>query len=468
LAFVRKLAVSLLILFVQQNGPFLVAGQSTSSTIVSPALKTSDPVSFDVAEGESLKVVADGPAGFSFDVFVYDATNHDLVGRSDDESAAPYFQWTAPAAGKYLVVLRNVSSVNGKATVTVLPRGSKGAGDTREGNRAIIEIPYATDRELKGAKDRNSIQTYGSEPAEDDKLHYGVAKVSIPRAHRMGVLESYSILKLEFSEDKEKHIVLQQVTVRTSSEFEAHINERLNSSQSHDVLVFVHGFNTTFEDGLRRAAQIKYDLNFDGAAILYSWPSHGEINPIAYNKDGRNAELSIPHFREFLIQLEGIQGVKTISVVAHSMGNRVVMHGLAESAGAGKIHIRHIALLAPDIDAAEFRKLATAMRGTADQITLYASSKDVALIASERFAGYSRAGQGPPKLIVMPGAIETVDASNVDTSALGLFHSYFADNGTILADLYHLFRDDPAERRFGLREEEDAAGKYWVLVARAR
>jgi hypothetical protein len=68
-------------------------------------------------------------------------------------------------------------------------------------------------------------------------------------------------------------------------------------------------------------------------------------------------------------------------------------------------------------------------------------------------------------LIVMPYVIETIDASLVDTSVLGLYRSYFADSGTILSDLYGLMRDDPPERRFGLREQNGPAGKYWGFVA---
>jgi esterase/lipase superfamily enzyme len=108
------------------------------------------------------------------------------------------------------------------------------------------------------------------------------------------------------------------------------------------------------------------------------------------------------------------------------------------------------------------------MKSAADQITLYASSRDGALIASEKLAGYARAGEGGPNLIVMPRVLESIDASSVDTSLLGLYHSYFADNGTILADLYRLFRNDPADKRFGLIEEIGATGKYWILAARAR
>jgi esterase/lipase superfamily enzyme len=276
----------------------------------------------------------------------------------------------------------------------------------------------------------------------------------------MGDLESYSILRFEFSEDKEKHVVLTQVIqLDTARAFDKFIGQRLDESPNHEVFVYVHGFNTSFENALRRTAQIKYDLNFGGVAILYSWPSQGQLSLSGYNMDARNADLSPPQFKAFLTEVAAVHGVKIIQVIAHSMGNRVVMRALAEHADKDKLHVRHIALMAPDIDAALFRQLAASMKGTADQITLYASSKDGALIASEQYAGYARAGQGGSKLIVMPG-VESIDASFVDTSLLGLNHSYFADNGTILSDLYRLFRDDPAEKRFGLREQGSGAAKF--------
>jgi esterase/lipase superfamily enzyme len=459
-AFLVTLTLSLVPFLIRASQPV----QAPNSAIVSPASRLSEPALFDLAEGESLKVVAQGPPGLSFDIFVYDASAHDLVGRSDDDSTEPYFVWTASRAGKYSVVLRNVGSIDGKGIVTVLPRGSKGAGDTREKGRAIVEVPYVTERQPKEIL--KGIQTYGAEPADDQELHYGVATVSIPRAHQMGELEGYSILRFEFSLDVDKHVVLTAAKAESAQGFDAKIRERMSTAQNQEVFVYVHGFKTSFEDGLRRAAQIKYDLNFGGVAILYSWPSHGEL--LAYNMDGRNADLSPPHFKAFLTQLAAVEGVKTINVIAHSMGNRVVMRALAGQTGATKLHLRHIALMAPDVDAALFRELAVSMKSTSDQITLYASSKDGALIASKLFAGYTRAGQGGSELIVMPGVLQSIDASEVDTSLLGLNHSYFADNGTILSDLYRLFRDDPAEKRFGLTEATGTAGKYWIFAARAR
>ena len=60
---------------------------------------------------------------------------------------------------------------------------------------------------------------------------------------------------------------------------------------------------------------------------------------------------------------------------------------------------------------------------------------------------------------MVPG-IETIDASQVDTSLLG--HSYFAEASTVLSDIYYLIRDGQrADRRFGLRRVDGEAGAHW-------
>jgi esterase/lipase superfamily enzyme len=253
--------------------------------------------------------------------------------------------------------------------------------------------------------------------------------------------------------------------------FYSRVSDRVAESSRHEAFVFVHGFNVTFEDAARRTAQISYDLGFEGAAILYSWPSQGKLGFVDYNKDGRNAELSVPHLRTFLSQLAARTGVRIIHVIAHSMGNRVVVKALAGGAvspAGGPFRIREVALMAPDIDAAEFRRLAVAMKGSADRVTLYASSGDAALKASQGLSGYARAGEGGDHIVVIPGVIETIDSSAVDTSLLGLGHAYYADNSTILSDLFRLIRGDAARDRFRLRPVNSAQGQYWVFVPAAR
>jgi hypothetical protein len=213
------LSVRLAILFLPLNLFVLQAyqaGDAKTTAIVSPAQELSQPAFFDLVEGDSLKIVPEGPAGLSFDIFIYDAHTHELVGRSDDDSTDPSFQWTAAKSGRYSVVLHNVSPVDGKGLVTVVPRGSKAIGvgdsqeacftvDSRKSCRALVEVPYATDRELLPAYSKNgkSIQAYGPEPAaaipSGSGISYGVASVSIARGLQMGELVGVSLLSLVHS-----------------------------------------------------------------------------------------------------------------------------------------------------------------------------------------------------------------------------------------------------------------------------
>jgi esterase/lipase superfamily enzyme len=347
--------------------------------------------------------------------------------------------------------------------------GDRNLGRGGAPNEAVVNVFYATDRAILGETNKGA--TYGSEPAANNSLSLGIAKVSIPRAHKMGEVEGPSIIRLEFSENPEKHVVLLSATPEGPDQFYRRVSDRISQSLRHEAFVFVHGFNVTFEDAVHRTAQMAYDLGFDGAPILYSWPSHGRVGVVDYNADGRNAELSVVHMQSFLTQLAARTGVRTIHMIAHSMGNRIAVKALANmqgSAAAHSLHVRELALMAPDIDAAEFRRLAVALKSSADHVTLYASSRDAALQASAKLAGYSRAGEGGDHIVVMPGVLDTIDCSAVDTSLLGLGHSYYADNGTILSDLYRLIRGDSARDRFRLRPVHNSQGDYWAFVAAAR
>src|SRR5262249_55976535 len=68
------------------------------------------------------------------------------------------------------------------------------------------------------------------------------------------------------------------------------------------VFVFIHSFNTSFDNALYRTAQIAYDLGKDatpfGTAFLYSWPSAGQV--VDYPGDFDAARFTINHLKTFL------------------------------------------------------------------------------------------------------------------------------------------------------------------------
>jgi hypothetical protein len=75
--------------------------------------------------------------------------------------------------------------------------------------------------------------------------------------------------------------------------------------------------------------------------------------------------------------------------------------------------------------------------------------------------GYSRAGDSAAGIVVVPG-IETIDASGLDTSFLE--HSYFAESGSVLSDIRKLVLEHLRAAQRGLKEQQQAAGRYWKFV----
>jgi esterase/lipase superfamily enzyme len=404
---------------------------------------------------------------FAVDLYVYDS-HQALVGKDDEDSVSAAFQWQCPLDGDYYVFARNLSSGAGSILISISSAMSP-PSNAVPAAFAQVRIFYATDRNQSGQSEPNLF--YGTQPDAKGDLRLGEAIVSVPRAHEMGELEGPSILRLEFREDPTKHVVLQSVTEEVSGTFVTDLARRVSHSQKKEALVFIHGFNTTFSDAARRTAQIAYDLGFDGPAILYSWPSQGEPTPFAYNKDARNAELTVDHLRGFLDLLVAQSGATTIHVIAHSMGNRPMTAALVQEAANAKTSphpiFDQIVLMAPDIDAARFKQMAQSFRTSARRFTLYASSRDEALRLSQAYAGYPRAGEGGPNIVVVPG-VDTIDASVVDTSLIGFYHQYYADNSTVLADVFHVLQGDAAGARFGLQAVTTSLGPYWKFRPAAR
>ena len=129
-------------------------------------------------------------------------------------------------------------------------------------------------------------------------MHYGECAISIPKIHKVGKLESPSILRLEFRPDPEKHITLLSLQTLEEQAFFRAIAESVAKAPARDVFVFIHGYNVSFEDAARRTGQIAFDLNFVGAPILYSWPSNGKVAD--YLVDETNITWTAPHFQRFL------------------------------------------------------------------------------------------------------------------------------------------------------------------------
>ncbi len=321
-------------------------------------------------------------------------------------------------------------------------------------NLANINVFYATDRQRSPGKTVD----YGHERA--DALQYGVFQVSIPRDHRMASIERPSIWRFEFKENAKKHLVITSRTPLDEASFYQDVSTTVHASKEKQVLVFIHGFNVTFTDAVYRTAQMTYDLGFSGASILYSWPSNGRLRD--YTWDSTANEWTVPHLQAFLESVAAKTGAQKIHVIAHSMGNRALAHALRTMPQAKSPRFQNVILTAPDIDAGVFTELSDAVKSHADNVTLYASSHDKAMLASEEINGFWRAGDAGKNIVVIPG-IDTIDVSLVDTNLIG--HFYYGENRSVLTDMMNLITtDDPPSKRCRLQQTGIAPKLYWRFI----
>ncbi|MFC1544916.1 tetratricopeptide repeat protein [Gemmatimonadota bacterium] len=352
------------------------------------------------------------------------------------------------------------STAETSAIEVVIAEETAGAQSEQEENYAIVKVFFATDR--KKTRSKKPAKIFGAKRCEpSSNLSYGICDVSIPKDHEIGELEAPSIRRLEFRNDPTKHVVLLEVSVQKKDDFFSDLASRVSASPKNSAFIFVHGYHVTFEDAARRTAQMCCDLEFDGAPVFYSWPSTGSFT--SYTVDQENAEWTQTNFKEFLEDFLERSNAEDIYLIAHSMGSRTmtnVLKALFSENPEVKDRFREVILAAPDIDAEVFkREIAPALTGAGQNVTLYASSKDKALSASQSVHGYPRAGDSGDGLVVVPG-VETIDATNLDTGFIS--HSYFAKVRSVISDLFYLISEGRRpDDRFALQKLKEAKSGYY-------
>jgi esterase/lipase superfamily enzyme len=266
------------------------------------------------------------------------------------------------------------------------------------------------------------------------KNAFATIDISVPRAHVAGELELPSsgapTPSRHFTVTQARRLELPQIT----SEVRAAIAKR--PANERDVLVFVHGFNTTFADASFRLAQIVHDAGFKGVPVLFTWPSRGEL--LAYPYDRESALYSRDFLEASLRALGKDLGAGRIDILAHSMGNMLTLETLrqAKIRGDGSFSgkLRDVMLASPDVDLDVFR---TQARIIDRPMTVFVSKDDKALDFSRRFAGDKRRlgalSEDDVDMIakLKSEKIEVIDMSSIKTSD-SLNHGKFAASPKIV------------------------------------
>ncbi len=249
---------------------------------------------------------------------------------------------------------------------------------------------------------------------------------------------------------------------------------RQSMCSGHDTLVFIHGFNVSFNDAMEAGARLAREIRKrpleglgDGVpmnVVVFSWPSDGAAVPLmSYYSDREDARASGPavarayfKLRDFLVQLHKADAERVkaglpsqlcdrgIHLMAHSMGAYVLRQGvqalLAKEADGVLRIFDQILLASPDEDDDTFEhdhKLKPLPR-LGKRVTVYFNPKDKALWISDKTkTNPDRLGADGPRLIdLLPKKVALVDCRRVaDVADPKIQHSYYVGSRAVVSDI---------------------------------
>ncbi len=133
---------------------------------------------------------------------------------------------------------------------------------------------------------------------------------------------------------------------------------------------------------------------------FYSWPSAGSL--WGYNKDEETVQASVIYAVEFIKAFIEKSGSSKVHILAHSMGNRLmlrVMEKLADMKLERK-PVGQIIMAAPDVHRMILKQGVPHLHSAAERTTLYISPNDKAISLSGFLHGEARLGYYPPPTVV--------------------------------------------------------------------
>lgn len=336
--------------------------------------------------------------------------------------------------------------------------------------KSEVPILYATNRTNTHSDGRPG---FGASVAK--AMSFGEAVIDVPGGQfsDQSQLAAYqkAVVPVGLSTNAHQLSIAKVVAMPDADALHGAIRARLSQARlyARQALLFVHGYNNTFEHALRRAAQLARDLNFDGPVLVFAWPSQGSF--LHYGTDKDAAKASITALAGLLDGvMRAMDGEARLHVIAHSMGNRVLLPALTQTDVALKGMLGEVILASPAIDIAAFHAaLGTLVGREQGRYTLYASRHDRALYTGYfREFGTNLAGfvtNGEPVLHRGLDSIDVSEAGNIG-DRLDYNHDIFATNPVITEDMRQLIQArtrPPGSRLPNLLAKTGVSGEvFWV------
>jgi len=310
-----------------------------------------------------------------------------------------------------------------------------------------ITVYFATNRALTGPADQ--VASYGTgivAPTDPTQILYAtafVADANLTADTEGAIMSIQGITKGGFSDDARGDL----------------------SAPGRNLLVFIHGFNNTFEAAITRAAFITQWFagsgvpRSDTAVVAFSWPSLGKLFSFPdpegdYRTDQGIAGQSGAHLMSFFANLQPLlasarRSGHRVILVAHSMGNWVLQAGieswLVHNNGPAALFDAAVLAAADEVYDSfgyPFPHRLSGLTQFAGRVAIYYSRADSALQLSNFVNLVARLGQDgplgdsdptrfPPTLFTMMDCTSCQDYDFNPSSS----HEYYRRSPTVRADI---------------------------------
>lgn len=246
-----------------------------------------------------------------------------------------------------------------------------------------------------------------------------------------------------------------------------------------DILVFVHGYNTSPATVVERHRQLRRDIadkGFDGAVVSFDWPSDDRaINYLEDRSDAKMTALRLVDDCISLLAATQFRGCRiNLHVVAHSMGAYLVREAFDDADDRPAIAhsnwtVSQMCLLGADVSAGSMSASDSRSRSLyrhCTRLTNYYNPYDSALkLSNVKRAGVApRAGRRglPDERPAKAVNVNCGDHYKAKYNGGGNGHSWYFRDGVFLADLAQTLAGDRDSHVVGVRRS-DSSGNLHLL-----
>ena len=282
-------------------------------------------------------------------------------------------------------------------------------------------------------------------------------------------------------------------------QLQSDISRRLANARRKEVVLFVHGYDTSFEQAALTMGELCHFLGRDFVCAIFTWPAGARrVGIFGYATDRESSEYAVEDLLKTIRIVASTPGVERIHLIAHSRGADTLTSALSglsveayslQSSPDREYRIANVVLVAPDLDGdvalnkifkvfsdpdlpfgrqADPRAVIPPARDL--KLTLYVSPDDKALATAGWLMGsIARLGRVDSKMlnadqIAAIASLGAVDIVQVRGRTDFFGHSYLASNPQVSADVVAMLRYDLRPNEPG-RSLEHVSGSFWQVAS---